>query len=686
MPTDLSAAAFRALLDTPGLRAVSFDVFDTALVRSFARPADLFAELGHQLRAHGLTTAGTEHFSHLRVQAEAEARRDRPDAEPRLAEIHDVLARRCGWTGARRQLAEKMELVLERSSASAVPQVRGWIAAARAAGKAVAFVSDMYLPETAIRAMLTDAGLAAPSDPVLVSCEHRVSKSDGVLYDRLAAILGVIPGAILHVGDHERSDGSVPRAHGLRTLPVRSTRLGFFEQRFLAYQHDTAGLSGRLAATSRLARLAGEPDDDEPALAEIGAGLLGPWLTCFALWTFERARRAGIKRLYFVSRDGQVMRDIAQAVQRRHPGNTGIECRYLHGSRVAWHQAAMTTIGDHQLRWLLNPQPAINAAVLASRLGFPPARLHQLLALTPAEGLLAYASWGPDEIACVASALRRKAADILAQPEVAERRDLARRYLVQEGLDDDSHWAAVELGWSGSMMASLHEALGRPPALTAYYLNLSTVCPDLPAAVNLESFAINPGDISGHLGQGLRFAEMIEVLTAADHGTVLGYEDRFGQIRPRLKGDSPNIWPLPALTALRAGAMRFVAVMPAEVMHELTAQLAHAPTARILVHQLLVVLADFMNEPPPELARAFTRCRFSEDPVDHGLREFVRPLAFWPVLRTGWRREHELWSQGTLACTPPLVSALARGGPGAAAAQLWRGLLRRSPFRSPARG
>ncbi|HXB02847.1 MAG TPA: hypothetical protein VNV15_08530 [Opitutaceae bacterium] len=677
MRADLNPTAFQTLLAVPGLRAVSFDVFDTALVRTFARPADLFFELGRTLVAQQLIKMTPTHFSHVRAQAEIQARRRRTDHEPRLAEIYDELAYHLGWTAGNQQIAELAELALEQDSITSVPHVRGWILAAREAGKRIAFVSDMYLPGRVIRAMLEEEKMARPEDTLLVSCEQRFTKSDGTLFDRLLATLALPAAEVLHVGDNAHSDVAIPRAKGLWTLAVHETRLNFFEQRFLVYQHDTDRLSGRLAATSRLARLACVPESPEPALSEIGTGLLGPWLACFSLWTFEQARRAGIKRLYFVSRDGQVMREIALAVQQRWADAADIECRYLHGSRIAWHQAAMTDLGDHQLRWLMNPQPCINGEILAGRLGLSRDQLIGLLVPALAEDLVAHPNWGPEEIECVGGVLREKSAEIISLPKVAERRDLARRYFEQEGLLQDSNWAIVELGWSGSMVVSLHEALGRPPGLTAFYLNLSSLCPDIPATVHLESFAINPGDVSGHMGQGLRFAEMIEVLTAADHGTVLGYEEKLGRIQPRLKTDSPLIWPPPALAALREGAKQFVEIMPADVMKQLAAQLFRNPSARILAHQLLLVLADFMREPPADLARAFTACQFTEDPADHDQRDFVQPLAFWPVLRAGWQKDRELWAQGTLACTPPVVAALARGGITAATMQLWRGLIRR---------
>ena len=676
MRTALKPDAFAALLAEPGLRAVSFDVFDTALVRTFSRPADLFFELGHRLAARQLITVPPVRYQHLRAQSEIRVRRYRPDGEPDLAEIYREVGTRLGWSESERRAAEELELELERESLTAVPRARGWIQAARAAGKRIAFVSDMYLRAEFVRELLARQQLARPEDLVLVSCEERVTKSHGALFDRLLARLVLLPSEVLHVGDHAQSDGEVPRAKGLRTLVISETQLNFFERQYLAYQHDTDGLSGRLAATARLARLACPEDSPVPALGEIGTGLLGPWLASFALWTFARAHRAGIQRLYFVSRDGQVMREVALAVQQHWPEAAGIECRYLHGSRIAWHQAGMTDLGGRQLRWLLNPQPRINTAILADRLGLSGDRLVGLLAPTLAAGLLRRPAWSATEIGRVAAALQLKSSEILAQPEVAARRELARRYLEQEGLLQDTPWAIVELGWSGSMMASLHEALGRPADLTAYYLNLSSLCPELPATVRLESFAINPEDVSSHLGQGLRFAEMIEVLTAADHGTVLGYRQEQGRIVPCLKSDSPLIWPPPALRALRDGAKQFVAQMPADVMARLAEQLSREAPARILAHQLVLVLADFMRDPPPELARAFAVCHFSEDPVDHDQREFVHPLSLWPVLCGAWRSDRDLWSQGSLACTPPVVAALARGGLSAAVAQSWRGLVR----------
>ncbi|MBC7365573.1 MAG: hypothetical protein H7343_01980, partial [Undibacterium sp.] len=289
MRSDLNSAAFKALLAEPAVRAVSFDVFDTALIRTFACPTDLFAELGSTLVARRLATLAPERFAHLRVQAEIQARRQRPEDEPRLSEIYAVLAQRLDWSDEQRIAAELLEISLECSAMVAVPHVRAWIDAARSARLPVAFVSDMYLPASVVRSMLTDQGLARPEDVVLVSCEFRETKARGDLFDRLLEELDLPPDQVLHIGDHPHSDGTVPRAKGFRTLAVRDTALGFCEQRLLAYRHDTAGLSGRLAATARLARLTCVAPGADPALGEIGASLLGPWLTCFALWMFERA-------------------------------------------------------------------------------------------------------------------------------------------------------------------------------------------------------------------------------------------------------------------------------------------------------------------------------------------------------------------------------------------------------------
>jgi predicted HAD superfamily hydrolase len=59
------------------------------------------------------------------------------------------------------------------------------------------------------------------------------------------------------------------------------------------------------------------------------------------------ARERGIERLYFVSRDGQILQRIASVL--RQDGDP--ECRYLYGSRQAWFLPSVQDLDEDSLSW-----------------------------------------------------------------------------------------------------------------------------------------------------------------------------------------------------------------------------------------------------------------------------------------------------------------------------------------------
>ena len=44
-----------------------------------------------------------------------------------------------------------------------------------------------------------------------------------------------------------------------------------------------------------------------PAVAQVSSGVLAPFMVGYALWVTAQARLRGIKRLYYVARDAEVM-------------------------------------------------------------------------------------------------------------------------------------------------------------------------------------------------------------------------------------------------------------------------------------------------------------------------------------------------------------------------------------------
>ena len=204
---------------------VSFDVFDTLIVRAIARPTDAFALVKLRLLASeaALNDPHTvDAFPDLRVQAELRAR----DAKERdghlhrevtLAEIYDALAALSGADAALVELLKQTELAVERDLVYANPVAKELFELARAERKTIVLCSDMYLPSAEIVTLLRRCGYEG-YDTLYVSCEHACSKHAGTMFPYIAERHGVAAARILHVGDNLYGDCMMAREAGCTAM------------------------------------------------------------------------------------------------------------------------------------------------------------------------------------------------------------------------------------------------------------------------------------------------------------------------------------------------------------------------------------------------------------------------------------------------------------------------------------
>ena len=233
-------------------RAVAFDVFDTLLFRDTARPSDVF-------RLMERTGEAAPGFAQRRLDAEAAARR--PHAEVTLAEIYAQPALQGADPAA--ECAAELR---------AVHADAGLLAAARACkarGLAVYVVSDMYLPETQVTAMLRRCGFDF-LDGVFVSSEYGVQKRSGRLFRLFLQKTGLKPRQVLFVGNDRRPTPSARRWRASAACWSRRP-----PPRLIMRRRKTRNRA-RCGRLCRTAQNAGDP------AARVGFGLLGPLLAGFA--------------------------------------------------------------------------------------------------------------------------------------------------------------------------------------------------------------------------------------------------------------------------------------------------------------------------------------------------------------------------------------------------------------------
>lgn len=176
---------------------ISFDVFDTLLLRKTSVPADVFRLVEKETDCPG--------FAQRRQLAESNARllkyRKTGSREVTFQEIYGTPPLSSTPNIHQQMLAE---LQAERRVCYANEALQNLMAELVQAGRQVIAVSDMYLPKTEIYELLRKNGYREIKQ-LYVSSEYRASKSDGRLFDVVKEELGRQK-TICHIGDNFYSD------------------------------------------------------------------------------------------------------------------------------------------------------------------------------------------------------------------------------------------------------------------------------------------------------------------------------------------------------------------------------------------------------------------------------------------------------------------------------------------------
>lgn len=648
MKTRQTANAFRSV------HLHSFDVYDTLLTRHVAVPADLFLLVGAELRTAGLIPDGPGEFAGKRSRAEGAARQTAPAGEPRLSEIFKPLAEAYGWNEPQTQQAMDVELRVESQNTQAVPGMVATVQRARADGFRVVFLSDMYLPASFIAERLRREGFLIADEELFVSSELRQAKHDGRMFQMLRTRQPEIK-AWRHTGDNPRADIEVPRRMGIRVQLETQCALTQHERTVRGPEQPGAIWRSQYAAAMKRTRLEGwAVPEPHKAIWDSGANVVGPLWFGFAEWCLDEARKRGIQRLYFVARDGQIFHQIAHEIARQR--GLPVECRYLYGSRQSWHLPGLERLDEAALLWIFNRQRYLTTEQVLNRVGLKPDDFKVELA---AVGILE-GDWTTDLSTEQTQRLRERLQappfPAAIQQRVTAARELALRYLEQEGVLDGTTYALVDIGWHGNMQRSFAALLRADPTrrnlpVTGMYFGLKC----RPLETDLDRFVgywpqIAPEQTAlPALNVGL-----LEMMAAADHGTVLGFRAEGGTIKPMLDGKQNEVALAWGLAVLQTAGLKFTTTWLG---------LAPLPPDDRAQFQALSrqVLLNFMAAPTFSEATVWAQFPHSGEQIERHKESIAPALSNWEalafVMKPG-RRPAGWWAEGSQARQPNAVLAL----------------------------
>ncbi|MFK3725682.1 rhamnan synthesis F family protein [Pseudomonas monteilii] len=456
--------------DKPTIKCIGFDIFDTLLTRPL-----IDAESTKRIVAANLPAPLGSLFSEYRVAAEGEARRAK-GTDVDLDAIYQAFQQMAQVSDEDVASIRAMEEHTEYQSLSARSGGVELFERAKATGKPVVLLSDMFLPKALITRALNANGIQGWAEFYL-SNDIGLRKDSGQLYDHVLQRHHLQPDEMVMVGDNERSDFQIPCDKGIVGLHVlRPTELarGMPRLRRLVetYEHGQdldAELTLGLLCQRNFSAVT-YPHLNPGSLFEttpytIGYSVVGPMLTSMAQWLIDQAAKDGVQRLYFLSREGQIMKAVydiwAQGVDNAPPSE------YLVVSRRTCSVPLIKTMDDIVAIARSDYHPNTAANFLLERFGLE-------LSDDAWNQLRHDVKIGKDTTVEVRDAdvtalqpLLLKVADAI-YVEAEQERAALMTYLTAQGLLEAHRSAVVDVGYGGTIQNYLCQLTGAK--IDGYYL------------------------------------------------------------------------------------------------------------------------------------------------------------------------------------------------------------------------
>ena len=317
---------------------VSFDIFDTLIMRYTLYPQDIYYLMETKLiaQAEGAFYRG---FAEKRSSAEQNLVKK---GTYTLRNIYEEYAQMSGLSKDKIAYLEQLELEIELENVLPRRDVVNLLCYAKKLGKEIILVSDMYMSKNQIEEMLKKSSIDIDLiNDIYISSDYSMSKDDGTLWGYISEKYK--NRSIVHFGDNEISDGERAMAYGIKYVPIYSSlklALELVGDTWIKYENifycryimgiliSNVYNSPFCLGESGVVTLDG--------LENIGYVFFGPLVYYFLNYLYKMAAKKE-QKVIFLARDGWLLKNIADKYYIEY----GVESEYFLTSRRAM---AMTII------------------------------------------------------------------------------------------------------------------------------------------------------------------------------------------------------------------------------------------------------------------------------------------------------------------------------------------------------
>lgn len=537
------------------VRTVSFDVFDTlihrrthpdAVVWAVARwLRDRLKTLGHSIAIDPIEARNRVYAQLIAQKAELGLDLDVSLDELALPWIRECVGSEFEGDAVLADQVANIECDYEQATTFCNPDFLTLVRKLKDRGIRLIYTSDMYLGVRYVDRILDSCGYSGIFDAAYVSGDYALLKRTGRLFDAVLEKERLDPSRLFHIGDNRVSDGERPAERGITAFVHDYKKM---VRRHLRMEYDYQRMKvdpswkGVVAAQYAEAAL-----DEIGAPAEAyGRRVLGPVFASFVHRIAERCKEEGIKRVYFVAREGyllkQLFEQIAPVVFDDHSKQP--ETHYVGISRLTTFLASTKDFSLREITASFNNTPHYSIRTLLAPLKLEESfliSLCQRCGITDIDAALPhfFKEWPP---------FHRLLEDHQLNVEIRSRsssvRGLLQRYLEQHNFFVDSRVALVDVGWSGQIQDNLYKAImERPdcPQIFGFYLGTTLTAHWRKTPNNWMEWTHGDYSHMGWFGRAaFEFVHGLEAVVRSPHGTTIGYVDTGRFVEPIYKAEAES--------------------------------------------------------------------------------------------------------------------------------------------------
>lgn len=338
----------------PKTKIISFDLFDTLVVRPFYLPLDMFQLLDREFVRKTKCSAVSK-FSKIRIEAEKQMRiinKEKSISEVTLEEIYNYIRDKYDLDKKTVDYFKKREIELELKFCKKRNTGFSLYELAKECNKRIIITSDIYLDEKTIRGILKQNGYDINN--IYLSSLIKKTKDNGDLYDYIVDQEKVNPENIVHIGDNYHSDyeqakkRKINAQHLPRTINtmMEKQKCGKMFEYFDMFNIDVRPYISNYGVRCSIALVANKFFDNpfiefcENSTFNANPFLLGYYglgmnLLSICTWLLKDTKKSSIEELSFMARDGFLPYKASKIIQNNTSINKKTNLNYIYVSRKA---------------------------------------------------------------------------------------------------------------------------------------------------------------------------------------------------------------------------------------------------------------------------------------------------------------------------------------------------------------